>query len=65
MKVKCIDNIDIESLLTMGKTYEVIEEYKEQYLIIDDENIQCCYYKGWFKPAISEMRNDIIDRLLK
>ena len=65
MKVKCINNIKIESLLTMGKTYDVIKEDEYKYLIIDDDGDSCYYYKEWFEHAISEMRNETINKLLE
>ena len=61
MKVKCIDNHGIEDLITVGKTYEVIEEDKYKYKII---NNRYWYYKDRFKP-LSEIRNETINKLLE
>lgn len=63
MKIKCVENID--TYLSIGKTYDVIKDDKDgTYLIIDDRgDDDYWYYKSHFKP-LSEIRNDKIDKLL-
>ena len=69
MKVKCIDNINIEKCFTIGKTYDVIEEDIDEddieYKIIDDEGDIYWWGSFLFKPALAEMRNDKINKLLE
>ena len=64
MKVKCIDTSCYGDYLTIGKTYEIIDEYENDYQIIDDENDEDWFPKDWFKP-LSEIRNEIINKLLE
>ena len=68
MKVVCIDDNDGYNYLTIGKTYDVINEdggeYDYGYYIIDDNNIKDWYGEYMFKP-ISEIRNDKINKLLE
>ena len=65
MKIKCINNKGY-LYITIGKTYEVVSIYADgDYIIINDIGIEDCYYEKWFKPAVSEMRNDKIDKLLE
>ena len=61
MKVKCIINKGCNDL-TIGKTYEVIDEIANKYLINDDRD-RWPYPKYWFKP-LSDIRNEKIDKLL-
>jgi hypothetical protein len=64
VKVKCIDNYGW-SYLTIGKTYDVIEIDDEYgYKIIDDSDYKNWYEKELFK-TISEIRNEIINKLLE
>lgn len=39
MKVKCIDNGDMVYRLTVGKTYEVIDEDNDSYIIFNDKSL--------------------------
>jgi hypothetical protein len=64
MKIKCIDNKDGELYLTIDKTYNVIEDNKFNYKIINDNGYNNWYYKEYFKP-LSEYRNERIDKLLE
>ena len=65
MKVKCIDNWKGGYLITIGKMYDVIEvDNYNDYKIANDIGHELWYEKELFKPAISEMRNDKIDKLL-
>jgi hypothetical protein len=63
MKVKCIDR-GFWLLLTIGKTYDVIDVTGNWYLIINDNGDKDWYYKSSFKP-LSEIRNEKIDKLLE
>jgi hypothetical protein len=64
MKIKCINNKGWSSL-TLGKTYDVIEEDDDNdYSIIDDDNDKWWFSKEWFKP-LYEIRNEKIDKLLE
>jgi hypothetical protein len=63
MKIKCVENSHCSGL-TIGKIYEIYEiDNDNGYLIIDDTNYINYYWKDRFKP-LSEVRNDIIDKLL-
>lgn len=65
MKIKCIENDGWEYSLTIGKTYEVVSIYDKGYRIIDDNGHESgCYYKSYFKTS-SEIRNEIINKLLE
>lgn len=64
MKVKCIGNDDDWLNLTIGKIYEVIGEDEWDYRISNDRRgDENWYEKIWFKPAVSEIRNDKINKL--
>jgi hypothetical protein len=64
MNVVCIKNKGYEHRLTIGKNYDVIEDDRYNYWIIDNigYNIRCPKY--WFN-LLSEIRNDKINKLLK
>ena len=49
MKVKCIDNKNNTSSLTVEKIYTVIDESANHYTIIDDENYSSDFLKRRFK----------------
>lgn len=49
MKVKCINNKQIEDFITIGKDYEVIGGDKISYCIKGDDNILCWYSKNRFE----------------
>jgi hypothetical protein len=63
-KVVCINNKGFEKWLTIGKHYEILEEWEYDYYIINDINWHGWYFKEWFK-TLSEIRNEKIDKLLK
>ena len=67
MKIKCIKNNGwSHTNITVGKTYDVIEYDKDgNYLIIDDAHCKSWYLKFYFEPAVAEMRNDKINKLLE
>jgi len=48
MKVKCIYHIGLETLLTLGKDYDVIKEIGEHYKIQNDKGYDCTYSKDRF-----------------
>lgn len=50
--------------LTIGKTYDIIDEDDDEYLIIDDSDDEYWYLKDFFKPLL-EIRNEKIDKLLE
>ena len=62
-KVVCIDNYDYEGELTISKTYEIVDEDKYFYNIIDNNDFTCICEKECFKK-LSEIRNEKIDKLL-
>ena len=65
MKVKCIKTRGLEYSLTVGKTYEVIYIFSDgDYKIINDKGREDWFPKEWFKP-LSEIRNEIINKLLE
>ena len=63
MRIVCKNNGDDYWDITIGKTYDVIEEYK-YYKIINDSGKEEWFVKYWFKP-LSEVRNEKIDKLLE
>ena len=67
MKVKCINNSCGNAALTIGKTYEVINEHavcNAHYLyLINDNGRKEWFVRYWFKP-LSEIRNETINKLL-
>ena len=64
MKVKCIYNGNLPSL-TIDKTYDAISEHDKCYYIINDKGKEDYYWRDWFKPAVAEMRNEKINKLLE
>ena len=65
MKIVCINNNGWKDYLTIGKTYEVIKENNTCYFLINDIGCEYWYEKIWLKPAVAEMRNDTINKLLE
>ena len=77
MKVVCINNKGNEDVftlnkiydnhynyITISKIYDILEETKDGFRILNDDDCDiCCYPKECFK-LISEIRNDKIDKLL-
>jgi hypothetical protein len=68
MKVKCIDNKNLNGNIvigiTIGKIYDVIGQDKYGYNIINDDNSKLWNYpEEYFRP-LSEIRNDKINKLL-
>ena len=53
MKIKCLNNTGVESSITIGKTYDVLEIYTPEawiknlptYRITNDEQQICWYYQ--------------------
>ena len=62
MKVKCID--ESGDGITISKTYDVIDEDKWFYKIINNFDNNNYYNKSRFK-TLAEIRNEIIDKLLE
>ena len=65
MKVKCINNDGWENILTIGKTYKVINEDITCYYIINDKGYDMWYTKERFKSTVAEIRNETINKLLE
>ena len=61
-KVLCIDNFKLGNYLTTGKWYDVIEENKTDYRIIDDRGNEFCYPKWCFKTQ-AEVREEKLNEL--
>jgi hypothetical protein len=66
MKVVCISNPKpfIANALTINKIYEVIEEYRDNYLILDDLDSETIYKKSRFIP-IDIQRENLIEEIIK
>ena len=62
MKVKCIDNQNVEDFLTKGKVYEVIESdyIVDFFAVVDDVSRVYCYHKRRFGvvPSIDDVIKD-------
>ena len=63
MKIVCIKKNNYHFNITISKTYDVIEEEDYGYIIINDRGIKDWFPKYIFK-LLSEIRNEIIDKLL-
>ena len=48
MKLKCIDNSQVQNELTLEKTYDVLHTYPLCYVIINDRGVQEKYVKSLF-----------------
>ena len=55
--VKCINILNKPDELTLGKVYEFIEEVDGFYCIINDDGVQCSYYKNRFEK-VNEKSSD-------
>ena len=66
MKMVCINNKNIEKELTIGRLYYdvYVEDNIYYHDIENDKNEYLTYQKNRFK-ALSEIRNDKIDKLLR
>jgi hypothetical protein len=66
MKVNCIKNRGYGYRLNIGKTYDVIEDGKYDYIIIDidDKNDELLCPKYYFK-SLAEIRIEKINKLLE
>lgn len=51
MKVKCINNSDLEELLTMNKVYPLMSENKTTFTIVDNNNELSTFSKRRFIPV--------------
>ena len=49
MKVKCIDNVNNNYPLTIGKVYRVLEEREDSYIIEADDGVRGSYFKKRFE----------------
>lgn len=55
LMVECIDNEEYSDRLTLGKTYPVIEDEEEYYVVKDDKGEEENYYKSRFKIVEQSM----------
>ena len=60
MKLKCIDNSQVQNELTLGKMYDVIHTYPLCYAIFNDRGVQDKYMKDRFEvsPTIDDVIKD-------
>ena len=60
MKLKCIDNSQIQNELTLWKTYDVLHIFPTCYVIINDKGVQDKYMKERFEviPSIDDVIKD-------
>lgn len=61
--IVCIDNKDSEKYLSIGKIYNVVNEYNDLYYLVNDNGDGGWHYKEDFKTK-SEIRNEAINKLL-
>jgi hypothetical protein len=66
MKVVCISSPKpfIANVLTINKIYEVIEEYRDNYLILDDLDSETIYKKSRF-ISLDLHRENLIEEIIK
>lgn len=64
MKVICVYNKGNENFLTIGKTYELIREFRDEYEINNNEDDYHYYNKEYFISQ-SKIRNESINKLLE
>ena len=64
MKVRCIDNRNLNGLLTTNKIYDVVEFTKSSYIIVNDIGILTTILKGGF-ISLKEERSQKLSKLIK
>lgn len=63
MKVRCIDNRNLNGLLTINKIYDVVEFTKFSYIIVNDIGILTTILKGGF-ISLKEERSQKLSKLI-
>lgn len=63
MKVRCIDNRNINGLLTTNKIYDVVEFTKFSYIIVNDIGILTTLLKDGF-ISLKEERSQKLSKLI-
>ena len=64
MKVRCIDNRNLNGLLTTNKIYDVVEFTKFSYIIVNDIGILTTFFKDGF-ISLKEERSQKLSKLIK
>ena len=64
MKVRCIDNRNLNGLLTTNKIYDVVEFTKFSYIIVNDIGILTTLLKDGF-ISLKEERSQKLSKLMK
>lgn len=66
MKVVCISSPKpfMIEVLTINKIYDVIEEYRDNYLIVDDLDSETIYKKSRF-ISLDLHRENLIEEIIK
>ena len=64
MKVRCIDNRNLNGLLTTNKIYDVVEFTRFSYIIVNDIGILTTFLKGGF-ISLKEERSQKLSKLIK
>ncbi len=63
MKVRCIDNRNLNGLLTTNKIYDVVEFTKFSYIIVNDIGILTTLLKDGF-ISLKEERSQKLSKLI-
>ena len=63
MKVRCIDNRNLNGLLTTNKIYDVVEFTKFSYIIVNDIGILTTFFKHGF-ISLKEERSQKLSKLI-
>jgi len=63
MKVRCIDNRNLNGLLTTNKIYDVVEFTKFSYIIVNDVGILTTLLKDGF-ISLKEERSQKLSKLI-
>ncbi len=63
MKVRCIDNRNLNGLLTTNKIYDVVEFTKSSYIIVNDIGILTTLLKDGF-ISLKEERSQKLSKLI-
>lgn len=63
MKVRCIDNRNLNGLLTTNKIYDMVAFNKSSYIIVNDIGILTTFFKDGF-ISLKEERSQKLSKLI-
>lgn len=57
--IKCINDECVEHHVTLGKTYKVIDDYLDMYILISDKDMEDSLYKHRFVEVNTQKTHEL------